>query len=176
MVDAQIEMNKARRLLSSLGLVLLMTVAACEPAPSPQQTQTAMTVTKEPFGTTGDGEAVFTRIYRADKIWKGERVDEAPDLQCAFADGFRVSWQTALLGVPEPLFETNDYPWSGDHCSNDVAETAGVFLCNKRLVIGVAPGLEDIAPTVCSLFGAPPPAGAEGRVLPLLLETPATGR
>ncbi|MCZ6573503.1 MAG: alkaline phosphatase family protein [Planctomycetota bacterium] len=106
------------------------------------------------------GQPVFTRIYRSEKIWKGSRFDEAPDLQCAFATGFRVSWQTALLGVPPEVFEVNDYPWSGDHCSNDVTETAGFFLSNRRLKDGVSPGLENIAPTVCRLFGVDPPPGA----------------
>ena len=42
-----------------------------------------------------------------------------PDLQCAFASGYRVSWQTALIGVPPDLFESNTRAWSGDHCSVD---------------------------------------------------------
>jgi predicted AlkP superfamily phosphohydrolase/phosphomutase len=112
-----------------------------------------------------EGEPVFTRIYRGEDIWHGERTDAAPDLQCAFADGFRVSWQTALLGVPKEVFEANTYAWSGDHCSNDVQQTAGVFLCNRRLPKSADPGLEDIAPTVRALFGAPPPEGGTGKVL-----------
>jgi predicted AlkP superfamily phosphohydrolase/phosphomutase len=116
------------------------------------------------------GQRVLTEVYLGHQIWRGERMDEAPDLQGAFADGFRVSWQTALLGVPEELFEDNTKAWSGDHCSNDVRETPGVFLCNRRLAPGADPGLEDVAPTVCHFFGAPPPRGAEGRVLPLAPE------
>ena len=58
MADAQIKMKKRRHLLPTLCMALLLTMVACEPTPSPQQTQTAMTATKEPFGTTGDGEAV----------------------------------------------------------------------------------------------------------------------
>ena len=112
-----------------------------------------------------DEKRVFTEIYRADAIWKGERVRDAADLQCAFAEGYRISWQTALLGIPEDTFEANTRRWSGDHCSNDAALTAGVFLCNKKLGDDIDPGLEDIAPTVCRLFGAPPPKGAKGRAL-----------
>ena len=58
MADAQIQRNRGRGILPTLCVALLLTIAACEPAPSPPQTQTAMTVTKVPFGTTGDGEAV----------------------------------------------------------------------------------------------------------------------
>jgi hypothetical protein len=90
---------------------------------------------------------------------------EAPDLQCAFADGFRVSWQTALLGIPSTVFETNDYPWSGDHCSNSAADTKGILLSNRPLLPAADPGLEDVAPTVAALFGVAPPEGCEGSVI-----------
>ena len=113
------------------------------------------------------GERIFTKIYLGKDIWKGPRTDDAPDLQCAFADKYRISWQTALLGVPEKVFEQNNLAWSGDHCSNDVLQTSGIFLCNRRLPANVDPGLEDIAPTVCKLFGAPPPEGGTGKALPL---------
>ncbi len=113
------------------------------------------------------GKSVFTRVFRAENIWKGERIDAAPDLQCAFAEGFRVSWQTSLLGVPREIFVVNDFPWSGDHCSNDAAQTAGIFLSNRRLAKESDPGLEDMAPTICSLFSAPPPRGSVGRTLQL---------
>jgi len=112
-----------------------------------------------------EGEPVFSKIEVGEEIWKGPRMREAPDLQCAFADGFRVSWQTALLGVPVQLFETNDYPWSGDHCSNDAADTHGVFFSNRKLKSRAEPGLEDIAATVCALFGVPPTEGCEGTAL-----------
>jgi predicted AlkP superfamily phosphohydrolase/phosphomutase len=113
-------------------------------------------------------EKVFDRIYRGEEIWTGERMEDAPDLQCGFADRFRVSWQTALLGVPNEIFEVNRYAWSGDHCSNDPANTAGFFMSNRRLGPDADPGLEDIARTVCALFDAPPPSKAEGKILPLL--------
>ncbi|MHC4549740.1 MAG: alkaline phosphatase family protein [Planctomycetota bacterium] len=117
-----------------------------------------------------DGRPVFTNIYRTDEIWEGPRTREAADLQCAFAEGYRVSWQTALLGVPPRVFETNAYAWSGDHCSNDVTQTSGIFLSNRKLAASVSPGLENIAPTVCALFGAAPPEGAKAPPLALVLE------
>ncbi len=51
-------MHHRMGIIRALCVALLLGAAACEPAPSSQQTQTAMTVTKEAFGTTGDGEAV----------------------------------------------------------------------------------------------------------------------
>lgn len=116
-----------------------------------------------------DDAKALREVYRGDRIWAGRRMEEAPELQCAFAEGYRVSWQTALLGAPPGLFEPNKYPWSGDHCSNDQAETPGVFLSNCPIAPGADPGLEQIAPTVTGLFGAPPPEGAKAEPLPLLL-------
>ncbi len=119
-----------------------------------------------------DGAAVFTAIHLGQDIWQGSHMRDAPDLQCAFATGYRVSWQTALLGVPGQVFEVNAYPWSGDHCSNDAAQTAGVFLSNLRLgALDQPPGLEQIAPTICGLFGVPPPARAKASPLPLLVRS-----
>jgi len=122
---------------------------------------------RTPDSTGGAGTLVFTKIHRGERIWSGSRMDEAPDLQCAFANGFRVSWQTALLGVPPEVFETNTHPWSGDHCSNDADQTAGFFLSNKKLSADANPGLEDLAATICKLFDVDPPTGSEGRALPL---------
>ncbi len=117
-----------------------------------------------------DDAPAIREVYRGDRIWTGRRMDEAPELQVAFAEGYRVSWQTALLGAPPALFEPNRYPWSGDHCSNDQADTPGIFLSNCPLALDADPGLEQIAPTVTWLFGAPPPEGAKAEPLPLLLK------
>ncbi|HEX5136973.1 MAG TPA: alkaline phosphatase family protein [Planctomycetota bacterium] len=111
-----------------------------------------------------DDAPVLRDVYRGDEIWSGSRMAEAPELQCAFAEGYRVSWQTALLNVPPGIFEANKRPWSGDHCSNDQRETPGIFLSNVPLGPDANPGLEDIAPTVKWLFGI------KGEHLPLLLD------
>ncbi len=125
-------------------------------------------VTNKLRGLVGpDGEPVFSGFYTAEEIWQGEREAEAPDLQCAFATGYRVSWQTALLGVPPELFEPNTYAWSGDHCSNDAADTSGVLLTNWKIHVDDDPGLENIAPTICQLFSAEPPRGAKAKPLRL---------
>ena len=112
-----------------------------------------------------DDRRAFTRIYFGDAIFHGPLMRDAPDMQCAFTTGYRVSWQTALLGVPRRVFEPNLYPWSGDHCSNDATQTSGVLLSNRKLAPGANPGLEDIAATVCALFDVDPPEGSEGRDL-----------
>jgi len=117
-----------------------------------------------------DGELALRDVYRGDRIWSGSRMAEAPEIQCAFAEGYRVSWQTALLGVPPALFEPNKRPWSGDHCSNDQAETPGIFLSSVPVAADADPGLEQIAPTVAMLFGTEPAPGVTAPPLPLLLD------
>ncbi|MEM8885322.1 MAG: alkaline phosphatase family protein [Planctomycetota bacterium] len=112
-----------------------------------------------------DHRRVFTRIHRGRDIFRGPFLRDAPDLQCAFAPRYRVSWQTALLGVPRRIFEPNTYAWSGDHCSNDALQTAGILVTNRRLPPDADPGLEDMAATICAQFGLPPPEGSIGRNL-----------
>ena len=45
-----------------------------------------------------DGTAPLADVIRLADVYHGPYVDEAGDLQLAFAEGYRVSWQTALLG------------------------------------------------------------------------------
>ena len=42
---------------------------------------------------------MFRDIYRRDDIYTGEYLDNAPDLQVGFNDGYRVGWQDTLGGV-----------------------------------------------------------------------------
>jgi predicted AlkP superfamily phosphohydrolase/phosphomutase len=119
-----------------------------------------------------DGREVFTHIYRGEEIFFGPKAHEAPDMQVGFSEGYRISWQSVLLGVTEKIFEPNLKAWSGDHCSYDAKKVPGILLCSKKLIPRAQPGLEDIAPTVCELFNVPAPKGANGVVIPLLLKRP----
>ena len=81
-----------------------------------------------------------------------------------FADGYRVSWGTALGAVPAGHFEDNVKKWSGDHAASDVADTPGVILANRPLV-GGEPAIVDLAPTALAFFGAPVPPEMQGHSL-----------
>lgn len=109
-------------------------------------------------------EKPVLKAYARDDIYKGERLQEAPDIQVAFREGWRTSWETMLGGIPEGLFADNTKKWSGDHAASDVAETAGILLSNRKLETSSAE-IIDIAPTVLSIFGLPKPAHLEGKDL-----------
>lgn len=117
------------------------------------------------FKDPDDGNVVVKEVYKAQDIYgKGKYFSEAPDLQVAFADGYRVSWQTCLGGVPPELMEINDKKWSGDHCSAIAEDTKGIFFSNKK-VEDEDPTIFDIAPTTLNIFNVPIPKEYDGKVL-----------
>jgi hypothetical protein len=89
-------------------------------------------------------------------------VDEAPDLIVGFARGYRVSWATALGGVPRGLFEDNVKKWSGDHIV-DPELVPGVLFMNQPFRSGGH--LVDLAPTILSALGVPKGKDMEGETL-----------
>ncbi len=82
-----------------------------------------------------------------------------PDLQLGFERGYRISWQTALLGGmgrSGHVFERNAVPWSGDHCSTDRVLVPGVLFSNRKikpLENEERYTVRDIAATVMKHFG-----------------------
>ena len=86
-------------------------------------------------------------IYSLDKVPGGRA-----DLYVGLHRGYRVSWQSCLGGVDEPVVFENDSPWSADHCSVDPGLVPGVFFTTLP-VKRVAPRVVDIAPTVLDWAG-----------------------
>jgi predicted AlkP superfamily phosphohydrolase/phosphomutase len=110
------------------------------------------------------GSIVVHQVYRATDVFRGQRATDAPDLQLAFAENYRTSWETILGGVPAALFADNDKKWSGDHAASDVAETPG-FVLSNRVIEKSDPHIVDIAPTAHALFDKPIPEHYAGRSL-----------
>ena len=108
------------------------------------------------------GERVFRDIYRRDDIYKGPYLDNAPDLQVGFNDGFRVGWQDTLGGVTRDVVEDNDRKWSGDHCATATEISGGVFFSNRKIDT-TSPSIMDVSPTVLKLLGVPLPADLDGK-------------
>jgi predicted AlkP superfamily phosphohydrolase/phosphomutase len=79
-------------------------------------------------------------------------------------DGYRVSSQTTLGGMPAGLVYPNMKKWSGDHGGYDAATTAGVLISNKPLTAASA-SIVDIAPTVLKFFGVTIPSTLDGKPL-----------
>ncbi|MBD3220841.1 hypothetical protein GF314_06325 [bacterium] len=111
----------------------------------------------------GVGEPAIKRAYRAGEIYRGDRLDTAPDLVIGYHRGWRGSNASALGAVGEVVFDDNVNKWSGDHCIA-YDEVPGVILSNRPLSVD-DPDLRDLAPTVLARFGVAPLPGMEGRDL-----------
>lgn len=110
------------------------------------------------------GETMIDDVYKRDDIYHGDYIGNAPDLMVGFHDGYRVSWQTTLGGIPKNLVDKNMKKWSGDHCSFDYKSTYGVFLTNRKINTP-DPRIVDIAPTVYKLLDVAPVANLDGKPL-----------
>lgn len=108
------------------------------------------------------GKRVIVDVYKREDIYQGEYLEEAPDLVVGFNEGYRVSWQTALGGIPPEIIMENKSNWSGDHCSFDPSITQGIFISNKKFA-GESPSIIDIAPTVLEIFDLPIPEEMDGK-------------
>jgi len=110
---------------------------------------------------------VVAQAYLGSEVYHGARLADGPDLQIAFAEHYRTSWETALGGIPADLFADNPKKWSGDHAASDVKDTDGILISN-RPIAAKAPGIVDFAPTALSFFGQSMPSHYTGH--PLLAE------
>lgn len=110
------------------------------------------------------GDSVINDVYKRDDIYHGNYIGNAPDLVVGFNDGYRVSWQTTLGGIPKNLLEKNMKKWSGDHCSFDYKTTSGIFLINRKIKKS-DPNIIDIAPTIYGLLKVPVAANVDGKPL-----------
>ena len=105
---------------------------------------------------------VVREVYLGEQAFRGAREKDRPDLQVAFADGYRTSWETILGGVPAGTFADNPKKWSGDHAASDVADTDGILISNV-VISAERPAIVDIAPTVLALCGKPAPSQYSGK-------------
>ena len=120
------------------------------------------------LGLTGLVDAATQRpaihsVSRAEEIYSGPYVSDAPDLLVNYAPGFRVSWQTALGGIPQGQFEDNTRRWSGDHIIDPEA-APGILLLNRQATHNHA-DIRDLAPTILNFLGVPKHETMEGQSL-----------
>jgi predicted AlkP superfamily phosphohydrolase/phosphomutase len=110
----------------------------------------------------GTQRSAIHSISRRERIYSGAHMADAPDLLVNYAPGFRVSWQTALGGMPRSLFEDNTRRWSGDHII-DPETVPGVLFLNRALAHNgkTRADIRDLAPTILSYFGVPKHAAME---------------
>jgi len=109
-------------------------------------------------------EHIVRNVYKRDDVYAGEFLGNASDLQLGFADGYRVSWQTAQGGTPKGIVYDNMQKWSGDHGGFDYETTSGVLITGRKIAID-KPSIMDIAPTVLQHFGVAVPKAIDGKPL-----------
>ncbi len=110
-----------------------------------------------------DGQAPVSHVYSAADLYRGPYLKSAPDLIVGYADGYRVSWESAVGKVTDSILADNPKAWSGDHCVDPVL-VPGVLFSNLPLTAD-NPGIEDVAPTLLDLFGVPRPGWMDGYAL-----------
>jgi len=109
-----------------------------------------------------NGDKVIEQVYDATQAFGGT-LPEGPDLIVGMNSGYRFSWQTAVGGAPDHIFDDNAKRWSGDHCV-DPHEVPGVILSSRPITVS-DPSVLDIAPTALALFGVDIPTTMHGRDL-----------
>ena len=109
-----------------------------------------------------DGSYPVRRVLAREEVYKQFDPNMIPDLFVTNNDGYRVSWQTSLGGIPKALVEPNKQVWSGDHCSVDPEIVKGIFFYNRRLATARAPYIADVYPTVLGLLEVKPPYQLDG--------------
>ena len=110
------------------------------------------------------GQRIVSNVYKRDDVYPVRTSRTRPICRWAFADGYRVSWQTSLGGTPPGLLYPNMRKWSGDHCSFDCQSIPGSLLSNRKLAADHA-SIMDIAPTVLKYFGVDIPKEIDGKPL-----------
>ena len=108
------------------------------------------------------GEHPVRRVLAREEIYRQFDPNMIPDLFITNNDGYRVSWQTSLGGIPKNLIDPNKQVWSGDHCSVDPEIVKGIFFYNRKLTTSRAPYIADVYPTVLGLLGVKAPYALDG--------------
>ncbi|RME39481.1 MAG: sulfatase arylsulfatase [Planctomycetota bacterium] len=121
-----------------------------------------------------NGQPVIARVYRAEEVYHGPMVADAPDLIIGYHRGYRASWATTLGDLSDTVLSDNDSAWSADHCIA-AEEVPGVIFSN-RPIDRSHPSLIDLAPTILRLFDVKVPARLEGKSLFEQRDAPVAAR
>ncbi len=111
----------------------------------------------------GLGKAAVRSVATREQVYSGSYAHESPDLLVNYSEGYRVSWTTALGGMPVDHFEDNEKKWSGDHII-DPCLVPGVLFMNRPFRDAGA-SLLDMAPTILEALNVPKGQAMEGASL-----------
>ncbi len=106
------------------------------------------------------GQQVITKVYKAEEVYTGAYVKDAPDLIIGYNRGYRSSWETVLGKFPKEVLRDNTGKWSGDHLM-EAELVPGILLSNKKIK-SEHPALYDLAPTILAELGIPKQEGMVG--------------
>ncbi len=109
------------------------------------------------------GKHPVARVYLREEIYHDFDPNLVPDMVVTTSEGYRISWQSALGGMPNELFMDNARPWSGDHCTLDPAVVQGILFANRPLDRQRV-DMIDVYPTILGLLGESPPEKVRGVV------------
>lgn len=114
----------------------------------------------------GVGRVAVEDVYASHEIYTGPYRDQAPDLIVGYAEGWRASWDCVQGVANHVIFDDNTKAWSGDHCI-DPRLVPGVLISNRRFAKQYATraSITDLAPTLLTMFGVPPPKHMDGTAL-----------
>jgi predicted AlkP superfamily phosphohydrolase/phosphomutase len=109
------------------------------------------------------GKTAIRAVVPREQVYSGVCAADAPDLIVFCAGGYRISWGTALGGLPRGHFENNVKRWSGDHIV-DPSLVPGVLFMNRPFGRAKA-NLVDMAPTILAALNIPKGQAMEGTSL-----------
>jgi predicted AlkP superfamily phosphohydrolase/phosphomutase len=109
------------------------------------------------------GKSSVRGVSTREQVYHGEYAHESPDLLVNYSSGYRVSWATALGGIPEGHFEDNEKKWSGDHII-DPSLVPGVLFMNQPFR-AEGTSLLDMSPTILDALNVPKGPAMEGASL-----------
>ncbi len=101
------------------------------------------------------------KVYLREEIYSSFDPSIVPDLIVTTEEGYRISWQSALGGMPKDLFVDNARPWSGDHCTLNPDVVPGVLFANRPLKRQLV-DMVDVYPTILALLDEQPPEKVQG--------------
>jgi predicted AlkP superfamily phosphohydrolase/phosphomutase len=104
----------------------------------------------------------ISRVFMREEVYRTFDPQLIPDLIVTTSEGYRLSWQSALGGMPDRLFEDNARVWSGDHCTLDPAVVPGVLFTNRHLIRKQL-AMIDVYPTLIKLLRVKPPETLAGQ-------------
>lgn len=108
------------------------------------------------------GQHPVSRVFLREDVYRTFDPQLIPDMIITTSEGYRISWQSALGGMPDRLFEDNARVWSGDHCTLDPAVVPGVLFVNQPLGRKQL-AMIDVYPTLLRLLKLPPPETLAGQ-------------